>query len=158
MSLEVANENADIGRDVETEICSTVYPELERVTSDAGEPDWCDAFAVDPIGSIVPAGTPGEIKSCREWIVDGSSRRRGRWWFRKEPSRKLAIANGIVILVVRDDADSILRRSIVRASTVWALLEERWTPTGDRHYAAASAQLPWSAVYRSLDRPSGGEA
>lgn len=165
MSAEDAQrDNADLGLTVETSVCER-WPELHHVANDDKVPDWYDAITTEAIVTgpdarvagltVVEAGTPIEVKSCRNWIDDG---RRGRWWIREGAHERLLKADGEYALAIRDDDNDVLRAVLVPAHTVDVLLAGRWTNCGEHHVAERSAQLPWSAVLdpEETDPDAGG--
>ena len=149
-------DNADWGRTVETTSCDT-WPALEHVSADNNEPDWYDGRFVEDVVTgpetrvpgltVVEAGTLAEIKACRIWVSDGSSRRRGRWWIRKSSHDRLVEADGTYVLgIYNETTNEIPRLALVAARTVDTMIES-WSACGPGHRADRCAQLSWSRVF-----------
>lgn len=123
-----------------------------------GESDWFDAEVSAPIstelsdGPIVEVGTPVEVKSCRRRYGG----RNGRWWIKRANHERLLGRDGEYVLAVRDASGDVLRLSLLSARTVDAMISEWWdTGNGGGRDADEFRQIPWSAVFESVD-PAGG--
>lgn len=144
------------GSDVEELIIQSVR-ELEFVFDT--ECTWCDARTTDvltpsdelPFGSVcvVESNTEVEIKGCQQWVSNGSGRRRGRWYIKRDAHEKLLEENGVYILVVYvpGSDDAIVEIIVVPAAVLGEFLAGSWCETSADWGDASVAKLTWSNLF-----------
>lgn len=141
-------DNTDFGINAETAACERWA--LERVEDE--DPDWFDAqFTAElegAFGTIVPADTVVEVKSCRLEYRN----RRGRWWIRRRNHERLLDEGGEYVLsVYRSSTAEVLRQALVSAVTVDAIVDGDWWDAGaGGNEAEEYVQLPWSTVFEEV--------
>lgn len=153
--------NRDRGTDVEDIVCERWPCDL---TDPDGRLDWYDFEFVQDLNidrndrPVVPAGTKGDAKSCYVTYEDGD--RAGRWWIDRENHEALVDADGEYALAVIDGATGDVERlALVPARSVDALIDGDWWDCGDGGRTAEEfRQLPWTAVFDSLDAEGGDGA
>lgn len=136
----------EIGLLVETAACDQLS--LDHVANNGSTPQHYDAVAtVETDHELLEAGTRLDAKACAVTISDGSTSRRGRWWFSKTNHERLLEDGGAYGLGVYDaETYDVLELVVLRASDVDDLLADRWANSGTHHASERSAQLPWTAA------------
>ena len=149
------------------ELVIDCYDALAPVTDEAAE--WHDARTTAPLSpgdrlrvletTHVPAETPVEIKGAQQWISNGSGRRRGRWYVKRQSHDELCAADGLYLLAVYEAGGVIEAIVAVPATDLDELLAGRWCATDATWGADGVAKVAWSQVLPTsgLQEPTRGE-
>lgn len=145
--------------DVAGDVCEQLAADRFDLDLVEDGPAWFDAYS--------PGGLPVDVKAARYRVSQGSSSRRGRWWFQRENHRDLVDHGGMYALLVYDDRDDagdvaavVVYAALVPAKFVSAIMGA-WTETGPNHTGGAdvTAQASWTRVFpRSGPEPATLEA
>lgn len=133
---------------------------LEREVADRLGFEHVEDDCEGHVDAYTPAGDAVEVKGARQWIADGSSRRRGHWWIQLDNHTRLLQDDGFYALVVycRDGTRvSFEHIALVPARFVDVVIDT-WTTVGDGHVDTdAATRVPWSRLFNVDGGDPGGE-